>query len=221
VDIPSVVVSADISFRGAGVSKLVDSKVLTVTELGTPLPMNSFFAQVKAIPDIKQQIVNFVNMPPWGGDTSGVFLFELPPPNGWYSSALTLLDGWVVSEFICRPFWKVVCCSTRLITSFLEIKKGKSKGTAGVKFLRQFMVDDLSKLGCDISNLRVVGSDGKKRWSENIADSLIFLMCYGYNEGWGKEIFPSFDEHLNKKVLSKSGKIKITRKNYKFEEYKY
>ena len=105
--------------------------------------------------------------------------------------------------------WKVVSCSARLITSFLEVPKGKVKGRKGVKFLKQFMRDDLLKLGYDVKTLK----------SANIADSLIFLMCYGNDRGWGQQVFPSFREHLFRRKVLKSGKVVVTDKKYTFEEF--
>jgi hypothetical protein len=209
-EIPEVIVSADISFRGAGVSKLLNQgQQLEVAELGTPLPMNTLSEQVKAVPDVLLKFREFV----FDGEGEfysevPIFLFENPPYNGWYASALTFLDGVVASYFISSG-WKVVSCSARLITSFLDVPKGKTKGKKGVKFLKQFMGDDLLKLGYDVRTLK----------SANIADSLIFLMCYGYDQGWGKQVFPAFGEHLFRRKVSKSGKVVVTEKVYTFENF--
>jgi hypothetical protein len=56
-------------------------------------------------------------------------------------------------------------------------------------FLCRLMQDDFALLGYDVSTLK----------SHNIADSMVFLMAYGYAREWGQELFPSFGQYLNPK----------------------
>lgn len=209
---PEVIVSADISFRHSGITKLTYTstvKKLEVCELGTILAIDSLASQVKSVPDVKRIIKN--NVGPVCYDYNlepSIFLFEEPPPNGWYSAALTFLDGSLASDML-NGGWSVYSCSPRLITSFLDVPKGKSKGKKGVKFLKLYMQGDLMLLGLNISKLS----------SEDIADSLIFLMCFVYHMGWGETLFPSFKEHLKRKKVSKSGKITFTDKKYNFVRF--
>ena len=144
-----------------------------------------------------------------------MLLIEMPSSRGLSAPRLYALDVAFVRKAY-QEGYRPVYCSNKLVQSVLGGKakdKRKNPGFCQLEadfvkndfnlallnskkvnkrasiFLCRLMKDDFSRMGFDVLKLK----------SHNIADSLVFLMAYGYAHLWGQELFPSFGQYLNPK----------------------